>query len=103
MDTGCLAALQTSVNYDVKYLGSLKTSVLGGEGLFLASHVVVSGNVTVGERCFLGVNTAIRDNVTLGEGCVIGAGATVSADLADESVLIPPESALSRVPSSRRL
>jgi uncharacterized protein (TIGR00266 family) len=37
VDTGCLAALQTTVNYDVKYVGSLKTSVLGGEGLFLAS------------------------------------------------------------------
>jgi uncharacterized protein (TIGR00266 family) len=37
VDTGCLAALQTSVNYDVQYVGSLKTSVLGGEGLFLAS------------------------------------------------------------------
>jgi uncharacterized protein (TIGR00266 family) len=37
VDTGCLAALQTSVNYDVKYVGSIKTSVLGGEGLFLAS------------------------------------------------------------------
>jgi uncharacterized protein (TIGR00266 family) len=37
VDTGCLAALQTTVNYDVKYVGNLKTSVLGGEGLFLAS------------------------------------------------------------------
>ena len=37
VDTGCLAALQKTVNYDVKYVGSLKTSVLGGEGLFLAS------------------------------------------------------------------
>src|SRR5262245_27371808 len=37
VDTGCLAALQTTVNYDVKYVGSLKTSLLGGEGLFLAS------------------------------------------------------------------
>jgi uncharacterized protein (TIGR00266 family) len=37
VDSGCLAALQTSVNYDVKYVGSLKTSVLGGEGLFLAT------------------------------------------------------------------
>jgi uncharacterized protein (TIGR00266 family) len=37
VDTGCLAALQTTVNYDVKYVGSLKTSVLGGEGLFLAT------------------------------------------------------------------
>lgn len=37
VDTGCLAALQTTVNYDVKYVGSLKTSLFGGEGLFLAS------------------------------------------------------------------
>lgn len=37
VDTGCLAALQPSVNYDVQYIGSLKTSLLGGEGLFLAS------------------------------------------------------------------
>ena len=37
VDTGCLAALQTTVNYDVKYVGNLKTSMLGGEGLFLAS------------------------------------------------------------------
>lgn len=37
VDTGCLAALQPSVNYDVQYVGSLKTSVLGGEGLFLAT------------------------------------------------------------------
>jgi len=37
VDTGCLAALQTTVSYDVKYVGSLKTSLLGGEGLFLAS------------------------------------------------------------------
>lgn len=36
VDTGCLAALQTSVTYDVKYVGKLKTSILGGEGLFLA-------------------------------------------------------------------
>lgn len=36
VDTGCLAALQTSVTYDVKYVGKLKTSLLGGEGLFLA-------------------------------------------------------------------
>lgn len=36
VDTGCLAALQTSVTYDVMYVGKLKTSILGGEGLFLA-------------------------------------------------------------------
>jgi len=37
VDTGCLAALQPTVHYDVQYVGSLKTSVLGGEGLFLAT------------------------------------------------------------------
>jgi uncharacterized protein (TIGR00266 family) len=36
VDTGCLAALQTTVTYDVQYVGKLKTSILGGEGLFLA-------------------------------------------------------------------
>jgi len=36
VDTGCLAALQSTVNYDVQYVGNLKTSVFGGEGLFLA-------------------------------------------------------------------
>ncbi len=37
VDTGCLAALQPTVNYDVQYIGSLKTTLFGGEGLFLAS------------------------------------------------------------------
>jgi uncharacterized protein (TIGR00266 family) len=37
VDTGCLAALETTVSYDVTYVGSLKTSILGGEGLFLAT------------------------------------------------------------------
>ncbi len=36
VDTGCLAALQPSVSYDVRYVGKLKTSILGGEGLFFA-------------------------------------------------------------------
>jgi uncharacterized protein (TIGR00266 family) len=36
VDTGCLAALQTSVTYDVRYVGKLKTTLFGGEGLFLA-------------------------------------------------------------------
>ena len=44
MDTGCLAALQTSVTYDVRYVGKLKTSILGGEGLFLA-HLKGPGTV----------------------------------------------------------
>jgi uncharacterized protein (TIGR00266 family) len=36
VDTGCLAALQTSASYDIKYVGKLKTSFFGGEGMFNA-------------------------------------------------------------------
>jgi uncharacterized protein (TIGR00266 family) len=36
VDTGCLAALQTTASYDIKYVGKLKTSLFGGEGMFFA-------------------------------------------------------------------
>lgn len=37
LDTGCLVALTPSVNYDVQFVGSIKTAFFGGEGLFLAT------------------------------------------------------------------
>ncbi|MBM4181404.1 MAG: TIGR00266 family protein [Betaproteobacteria bacterium] len=36
VDTGCLAALQPSVDYDIQFVGGIKTAMFGGEGLFLA-------------------------------------------------------------------
>lgn len=36
VDTGCLAALQPGVSYDIKYVGGLKNAIFGGEGLFFA-------------------------------------------------------------------
>ncbi|WP_022976882.1 TIGR00266 family protein [Nevskia ramosa] len=36
VDTGCLVALQSSVRYDIKYAGKIKTALFGGEGLFFA-------------------------------------------------------------------
>lgn len=36
MDTGCLAAFSTSVDYDIKFVGGFKNALFGGEGLFLA-------------------------------------------------------------------
>lgn len=47
---------------------------------FIASHVVVSGGVTLGERCFVGVNATLRDHICIGEACVIGAGAYIAGD-----------------------
>lgn len=37
IDTGCLVAMSSTVRYDIKYTGSLKTSLFGGEGLFYAT------------------------------------------------------------------
>ncbi|MCQ8186016.1 TIGR00266 family protein [Parvularcula maris] len=36
VDTGCLAALEPTVDYDVTLAGSVKTMVFGGEGMFFA-------------------------------------------------------------------
>ena len=36
VDTGCLVALQPSVDYDIQYVGGIKTALFGGEGLFHA-------------------------------------------------------------------
>jgi uncharacterized protein (TIGR00266 family) len=44
VDTGCLAALQTTASYDIKYVGKLKTSLFGGEGMFFA-HLKGPGTV----------------------------------------------------------
>ena len=37
LDTGCLAAFESSVKYSIEKSGSLKTMLSGGEGLFLAT------------------------------------------------------------------
>ena len=37
VDTGCLAAFDPTVSYDIVRVGGIKTSLFGGEGLFFAS------------------------------------------------------------------
>ena len=37
VDTGCIVAMQPSVEYDIEMVGGLKTALFGGEGLFLAT------------------------------------------------------------------
>ena len=37
VDTGCLVALQPSVNYDIQFVGNIKSAIFGGEGLFFAT------------------------------------------------------------------
>jgi len=37
VDTGCLVAFTSGIDYDIERAGSLKSMVFGGEGLFLAT------------------------------------------------------------------
>ena len=44
VDTGCLVAYTQNVQFDVEYVGKIKTALFGGEGLFFAK---VTGPGTV--------------------------------------------------------
>jgi uncharacterized protein (TIGR00266 family) len=37
VDTGCIVAFESSINYDIQRSGNLKSMLFGGEGLFLAT------------------------------------------------------------------
>jgi uncharacterized protein (AIM24 family) len=36
VDTGCLVAMTPQVNFEIQYVGKIKTALFGGEGLFFA-------------------------------------------------------------------
>ena len=44
VDTGCLVALQSSVTYDIQFVGGIKSAFFGGEGLFFA-HLSGPGRI----------------------------------------------------------
>ena len=44
IDTGCIVAFTPSVNFEIQYVGKIKTALFGGEGLFFAK---VTGPGTV--------------------------------------------------------
>jgi uncharacterized protein (AIM24 family) len=37
VDTGCIVAFQPSVEFDIEYVGKIKSALFGGEGLFFAT------------------------------------------------------------------
>ena len=37
VDTGCIVAFEEAVQYDIQFVGGIKTAIFGGEGLFLAT------------------------------------------------------------------
>jgi uncharacterized protein (TIGR00266 family) len=37
VDTGCIAALQKGIDYNIEFVGGVKTALFGGEGIFFAT------------------------------------------------------------------
>ncbi len=76
VDTGCIVAFQKSVQYDIKFVGGIKNTLFGGEGLFFAT-LVGPGDVWLQSLPF--VRLADRIHATggatgkqTGEGSILG-------------------------------
>ena len=77
IDTGCLVAMTQNVHYDIQFIGGIKNTLFGGEGVFFAT---VSGPGTVwiqslpfsrlAERVFAAAPSA--GGQSKGEGSVLG-------------------------------
>lgn len=37
VDTGCIVAFQPTIDYDIQFVGKIKSALFGGEGLFFAT------------------------------------------------------------------
>jgi sugar O-acyltransferase (sialic acid O-acetyltransferase NeuD family) len=59
---------------------------------YLSSHICISGHTVIGERCFIGVNSTFKDFITVGNRVFIAMDASVTKDIADDSVILGPRS-----------
>jgi uncharacterized protein (TIGR00266 family) len=69
VDAGCIVAFDESVDYDFQFVGSVKTAMFGGEGLFLATltgpgHLVVQSMTIEKLRRELGRGRTAHDEHT---------------------------------------
>lgn len=79
VDTGCIVALESSVEYNIETTGSLKSAVFGGEGIFLAS-LTGTGKVWLQSLPFSRLASRILAAGTYqnkGEGSVLGGVSTI--------------------------
>lgn len=77
IDTGCLVAMTKEVNYDIEFVGKIKTALFGGEGLFFAT-LTGPGTVWVQSLPFSRLADRIiaaapsTGNRSVGEGSILG-------------------------------
>lgn len=77
VDTGCLVAMTKNVHYDIEFVGGIKNSLFGGEGLFFAT-VTGPGDVWVQSLPFSRLASRVfsaapqTGGKSTGEGSVLG-------------------------------
>jgi len=67
VDTGCIVAFATTVDYDIQFVGGFKNALFGGEGLFLA-RLTGPGTVYLQSLPFARLVDRIRRGISFGRG-----------------------------------
>ena len=66
VDTGCLVAFSTSIDYDIQFVGGFKNALFGGEGLFFA-HITGPGKVYLQSLPFSRLVDRIKRGITFSQ------------------------------------
>lgn len=67
VDTGCIVAFATTVDYDIKFVGGFKNALFGGEGLFFAT-MTGPGKVYLQSLPFSRLVDRIKRGITFSQG-----------------------------------
>jgi sugar O-acyltransferase (sialic acid O-acetyltransferase NeuD family) len=59
-----------------------------GDSVFIAHAVSISGLCDIGDGCFVGTNATVLPRIRIGKWSTIGAGAVVTKDVPDYSVVV---------------
>jgi len=76
VDTGCIVAFESTINYDIARAGNLKSMIFGGEGLFLAT-LQGTGRVWLQSLPFSRLADRILKNAPSAGGKTTGEGSVV--------------------------
>ena len=77
VDTGCIVAFESTINYDIARAGNLKSMIFGGEGLFLAT-LQGTGRVWLQSLPFSRLADRILKNAPSAGGKTAGEGSVVT-------------------------
>lgn len=78
VDTGCLVAMTKEINYDIQFVGGIKNSLFGGEGLFFAT-LTGPGDVWIQSLPFSRLASRVFAAAPQGGGRSVGEGSVLGS------------------------